>query len=101
MYDLDCIAVLKALSEPTRLRIMRVLLKNQLSVNEVTQRVKVSQYNASKHLRILREAGLLEVEKAGKQHLYRVATPLKRQLDRNANTLKLKCCTFRFDQLPE
>ncbi|HZR19819.1 MAG TPA: metalloregulator ArsR/SmtB family transcription factor [Verrucomicrobiae bacterium] len=100
MTGIDCIAALKALAEQTRMRILRLLLKDQLSVNEIVQRVKVSQYTVSKHLKILREAGLVEAEKKGKQRLYTVAKNLNTQLKRNANVLELGCCTFRFDRLP-
>ncbi len=100
MTGIDCIAALKALSDVTRLRIIRVLLKRQLGVNEIAECVKVSQYNVSKHLRILKEAGLLEMEKQGKQRLYAVAPRLKDQLAANKNVLELDCCTFRFDKLP-
>jgi len=78
MTGLDCIAALKALGEETRLRILRLLFKEPLSVNEISARLKASQYNVSKHLRIMREAGLLEAEKQGKQRLYRVTPELKR-----------------------
>jgi DNA-binding transcriptional ArsR family regulator len=94
-------AVLKALGEMNRLRIMRLLLKEQLGVNELTRRLRVPQYNVSKHLRVLRQAGLLDVEKEGKQRLYRVADELKRHLAENDNVLELDCCTFRFDKLPK
>jgi DNA-binding transcriptional ArsR family regulator len=97
---LDCIAALKALGELNRLRMVRLLLKNQLSVNEIAERLGLSPYNVSKHLRILREAGLLEMEKDGKQRVYRVAPRLKDQLAANQNVLDLDCCTFRFDKLP-
>jgi biotin operon repressor len=73
MKGISCLAALKALSEHTRLRILRVLLKDQLSVNTISRRLKLTQYNVSKHLRILREAGLLETEKQGQQ---RGLTPL-------------------------
>jgi DNA-binding transcriptional ArsR family regulator len=98
---LDCIAALKALGEETRLRILRLLLKERLSVNEISERLKVSQYNVSKHLRIMREAGLLEAEKQGKLRLYSVASELKSQVAANNNVLDLGCCTFRFDKLPK
>jgi DNA-binding transcriptional ArsR family regulator len=98
---LDCIAALKALGEETRLRILRLLFQEELSVNEISERLSVSQYNVSKHLRILREAGLLETEKQGQQRLYRVASGLKKRLAANNNVLDLGCCTFRFDQLPK
>ena len=61
MEGIDCIAALKALGELSRLRIMRLLLKEQLGVNDISKRLKMSQYNTSKHLRILREAGLLQI----------------------------------------
>ena len=100
MQGIKCIPVLKALGEMNRLRIMRLLLKEQLGVNEITRRLRMPQYNVSKHLRVLREAGLLDVEKEGKQRLYRVANELKRHLAENDNVLELDCCTFRFDKLP-
>jgi DNA-binding transcriptional ArsR family regulator len=59
---LDCNAALKALGEETRLRMLRLLFKEPLSVTEITECLQASQYNVSKHLRIMREAGLLEVK---------------------------------------
>jgi DNA-binding transcriptional ArsR family regulator len=101
MKDVDCMAVLKALGELNRLRIMRVLLREQLGVNAIAEELGISEYNVSKHLRILKEAGLLEMEKSGKQRLYGVAPRLKDQLAANCNVLELDCCTFRLDKLPE
>ena len=101
MKDVDCMAVLKALGELNRLRIMRVLLREQLGVNAIAVELGISEYNVSKHLRILKEAGLLGMEKSGKQRLYGVAPRLKDQLAANRNVLELDCCTFRFDKLPE
>ena len=101
MAEIDCMAVLKALGEPTRIRIMRLLLNHSLGVNEISERLEVSQYNTSKHLRILREAGLLETKAKGKVRLYGVADGLAGRLASNHNVLELECCTFRFDKLPE
>jgi DNA-binding transcriptional ArsR family regulator len=101
MTGFDCIAALKALGEETRLRILRLLFNEQLSVNEISERLEVSQYNVSKHLRIMREAGLLEGEKRGKQRLYAVSAKLKSHVARNNNILDLGCCTFRLDKLAE
>jgi DNA-binding transcriptional ArsR family regulator len=97
---IDCIAALKALGELNRMRIVRSLLKDQLSVNAIGERLKMSQYNVSKHLKILRAAGLVELEQQGKQRLYTVTRNLKTHLQTNANVLELSCCTFRFDRLP-
>jgi DNA-binding transcriptional ArsR family regulator len=97
----DCIAALRALGEETRLRILSLLFREQLSVTEIADALKVSQYNISKHLRIMREAGLLETEKRGQQRLYTVAHHLKSQVAANNSTLDLGCCTFRLDKLPK
>ena len=101
MTGLDCIAALKALGEETRLRMLRLLFKEPLSVNAIARRLKVSQYNVSKHLRIMREAGLLEVERRGKNRHYSVASALKSHVAANNNVLDLGCCTFRLDKLPK
>lgn len=101
MTGLNCIAALKALGEESRLRILRLLFKEQLSVNEITERLNLSQYNVSKHLRIMRDAGLLESQKHGKLRLYRVTPELKSKVAANNNVLDLGCCTFRFDKLPK
>jgi DNA-binding transcriptional ArsR family regulator len=100
MTGLDCIAALKALGEETRLRILRLLYRKPLGVSEIAERLNVSQYNVSKHLRIMREAGLLEVHKSGKQRLYSVVPGLKAEVAANAHVLDLGCCTFRLDKLP-
>jgi DNA-binding transcriptional ArsR family regulator len=101
MTGIDCIAALKALGELNRLRIVRLLLKDQLGVNQISERLEISQYNVSKHLRVLKEAGLVEMEKQGQQRLYAVVPRLKNQLAANRNVLELGCCTFRFDKLPK
>ncbi len=54
-----------------------------------------------KHLRILKEAGLLEMKKEGNQRIYSVVPALKVQLVANKNVLDLGCCTFHFDKLPK
>ena len=101
MKGVECISALKALGEETRLRILRLLFKRPMGVNEISERLKVSQYNTSKHLRVMREAGLLEVQKSGKQRLYSVLPALKDQVSANAGVLDLGCCTFRLDKLPK
>lgn len=101
MTGIDCIAALKALGELNRMRIVRLLLKEQMGVNQISERLEISQYNASKHLRVLKEAGLVEMEKQGQQRLYAVVPRLKNQLAANKNVLELGCCTFRFDKLPK
>lgn len=93
----ECVAALKALGEETRLRMLALLLNGTFSVNEISERLGVSQYNVSKHLRILREAGLLEIEKRGAFRLYTVTKALRSKVAGDPCTLELGCCSFRFD----
>jgi DNA-binding transcriptional ArsR family regulator len=90
----DCIPMLKALGDETRWRIVRELLRGPRTVGELTQRLDVSQYNISKHVRILREAEIIKTEKQGKHVQCSVAAAFRRKLKRNE--LDLGCCTFRF-----
>ena len=83
------------------MRIVRMLLKKQHSVNDIADELGITQYNVSKHLRILREAGLLEQEKLGQQRLYALATDFRAHLAENKNVLDLGCCTFDFTKLPK
>ena len=94
---LECIPVLKSLADETRWRIVRELLKKTLTVSELTERLGANQYNISKHLRVLREAGIVTTEKDGKNLNCTVDPELKQKITRNKNQLDLGCCTFRFD----
>lgn len=101
MKGFDCIAALRALGEETRLRILRLLLQGESTVNDLADALDLTQYNTSKHLRVLKDAALVDFEKKGQQRLYRIAENLHQHLKQNQNTLDLGCCLFRFDELPE
>lgn len=97
----DCLSAMRALGEPTRLRLVRQLIAGAKPVTELCETLQVTPYNVSKHLRVLKEAGLLEVEKQGQQRIYALATAFREKLSNNAKTLDLGCCQFHFDKLPE
>ncbi len=54
------VARLKAAAEPTRLRILRLLLNGEFNVKDLTQFLGQSQPRVSRHIRLLAEAGLIE-----------------------------------------
>ncbi len=101
MSEFDCLDALKALSDRTRMRIVKVLLESPRSVNEIVEALGASQYNVSKHLRILRQAGIAEVEPEGTRRHYAIASAFRRKLAREGNVLDFGCCRFDFDQLPD
>lgn len=92
---------MRALGEETRLRLVAQLLHHPdgLSVNDLAEALTVSQYNISKHLRILRHAGLVESHKAAQQRIYMLAENFRERLKRDKNVLDLGCCQFHFDKL--
>jgi DNA-binding transcriptional ArsR family regulator len=60
------------LAQPTRLRILDLLRERERSVGELVKRLKLSQPGVSKHLRVLREAGLVSVRIDAQRRLYGV-----------------------------
>ena len=64
-----------ALAEPTRRRVIEMLAKRgKMSASEICDRFKVTPQDISRHLRVLREAELVIVERRAQQRIYRVNT---------------------------
>jgi DNA-binding transcriptional ArsR family regulator len=64
----------QALADETRLRLLTVLLDGDATVSDLVTRLGVPQPRVSTHLAILRKAGLVRVEVAGRQRVYRPDT---------------------------
>src|SRR5918994_7168901 len=60
------------LAEPTRRRILDLLLDRERPVGELVKKLKLSQPGVSKHLRVLREAGLVSVRSEAQRRIYGV-----------------------------
>jgi len=76
------------------------LLSSPLTVSELAERLAVSQYNVSKHLRVLRQAGIVETDRRGKHVHCRIVPAFQHRVATNENQLDLGCCVFRFDKGP-
>jgi DNA-binding transcriptional ArsR family regulator len=63
--------LLKAIAEPRRQQILRLIWSEERPAGEVAAHFDISRPAVSKHLRILREAGLVEERRSGTQRLYR------------------------------
>jgi ArsR family transcriptional regulator len=63
---------LRALSDPTRLRIVALLERDELSVNELQEVTRMGQSRISTHLGLLQEAGLLQSRRDGKRTFYKL-----------------------------
>jgi DNA-binding transcriptional ArsR family regulator len=69
------------LAEPTRRRILDDVRDRERSVGDLVERLHVSQPGISKHLRVLREAGLVEVRQDAQRRLYRACPEPLAEID--------------------
>ena len=79
------LSALRAVAEPTRLRLIVLCARGELTVSELTQILGQSQPRVSRHLKLLCEAGLLDRFREGSWVFYRLSQsgpvgPLARQL---------------------
>lgn len=70
---MELLAVLKALSDETRLRILGLLMNHELNVNEIVDILGMGQSRISRHLKILADAGILSCRKDGLWAFYTAA----------------------------
>jgi DNA-binding transcriptional ArsR family regulator len=66
------LAVLSALAEPSRLAIVALLREGPRSVGDIATEVHIAQPHASRHLRILGEAGLVSARREAQSKIYRL-----------------------------
>lgn len=73
----ESLAVLDVIAEPTRRRILDAVRDGERSVGELVAEVGMHQPGVSRHLKVLRDAGLVEVRADAQRRMYRVrAEPL-------------------------
>lgn len=74
-------AVFQTLADPTRLRIVEALGAGEQAVNDIVARVDIHQSGVSRHLRILHDAGFVQVRSEGPKRLYSLRPEPFRDLD--------------------
>ena len=95
----ECASVLKALADETRLRILESLLAEEKCVSDLVRELGCPQPHVSHHLRILRDSGVVEGLREGKQVCYRIAPIIKRALaNQEGKALNFGCCELRFPE---
>ena len=66
--------VLKALSDPTRRRVLQLLREREMSAGELSDHFTQSKPTLSGHFAVLKEAGLVDVQREGTSLIYRLNT---------------------------
>jgi ArsR family transcriptional regulator, arsenate/arsenite/antimonite-responsive transcriptional repressor len=87
---MSTVSFAKALADETRQKIMHICCCEQLSVNDIVAQTGVTQPTVSHHLKILREAGLVLVERRGKEIYYTL----------NQKSVIVSCCQVADDFAP-
>ena len=90
--------MLTALAEPNRLRIIELLRERPYSVGEIAERLGLRQPQASKHLRVLSDAGLVEARAVAQQRIYHLKPKAFEELDSWLEPFRRMWDT-RFDRL--
>ncbi len=73
--DMELLKMLHLLSDPGRVRVLRLLSLEELSVAELQEILDMGQSRISMQLSQMRQAGLVEVRRAGQKSLYRLTVP--------------------------
>jgi DNA-binding transcriptional ArsR family regulator len=68
-------AAFRALGEPHRRAMLRLIREKPRSVNEIAGRFDITQQAVSQHLKVLKDAGLVAVRPQGRRRLYAVHEP--------------------------
>jgi DNA-binding transcriptional ArsR family regulator len=74
-------ATFSALAEPNRLQIVELLRHRPLPVGRIAERLRMRQPQVSKHLRVLSEAGLVQVRPVAQQRIYGLRAEGLKELD--------------------
>jgi len=90
LAGMDLVAIYQCLCDRTRLRILHLLLSGPLCVCHFQNVLKEPQVKVSKHLRYLRESGLVEAERCANMMIYRL--PAKPPAQLKANLACLQDC---------
>lgn len=93
--DISCAEILKVLADETRLSVVRQLMAGPKHVGEMNENLHVESTLLSHHLKVLRDAGVVQSERDGKAVLYRLSPDVESK--RRGTTLELGCCRLVFE----
>ena len=89
-----------ALAEPNRYRIVELLRTSERTVGEIGERLELSQPLVSKHLRVLKEAGVVEAEPRARERVYALRPKRLREMNAWLDRYR-KIWDERFDALED
>lgn len=91
----SCADLLRTLADDTRLSVVRLLMKGPRHVGQLNESLNLDQSLLSHHLKVLRDAGIVEARRDGKAVLYRLSPKVESR--RKGDIIDLGCCRLSFD----
>lgn len=91
-------AIMSALAEPNRLNIVELLRNGPRPVRDISERLQLRQPQVSKHLRVLSDAGLVEVQPVANLRIYKLRPQPFQELDAWLESFR-RVWDERFDRL--
>lgn len=91
----ECAAVFRAMADASRQRILRVLFDAPRSVSAICAALDLEQSFVSRHLAVLRNAGLVTAERDAQRMIYALHPAVHRELAAG-DAIDLGCCEVRF-----
>ncbi len=93
-------AIMSALAEPNRLNIVELLRDGPRPVGEISNRLRLRQPQVSKHLRVLSDAGIVEVQPVANLRIYKLRPQPFQELDAWLDSFR-RVWEERFDRLDD
>lgn len=94
------LTTLSALAEPNRLHIVELLREGPLTVGEIAERLELQQPQASKHLRVLSDSGIVEVHPIANRRIYKLRPQPFQDLNEWMDSFR-RLWEERFDRLDD
>lgn len=91
----DCAAFLKVLADQTRLAVVKLLIGQALTVGELNESLGVEQTLLSHHLRVLRDAAIVQCQREGRSMRYSLSAQVRSA--RRGSAIELGCCKIVFE----
>ena len=96
----DCLPILRALGDESRWRMVRLLASDRKAVTlgELGERLQLSNYNVSRHIKVLLEVGIVTIHREGRFKFVTITPAFRKRLQSPEDTgfLDLGCCQFDF-----
>jgi DNA-binding transcriptional ArsR family regulator len=92
---IDCARLLRVLGEPKRLAILRLIFQKPYCVQDLERALELPQYEVSRHLGVLRRAGMVEARREAQRTYYQVHP----EVQLKADSLEFGCCRVEFSGL--